>query len=98
MLVYLIPGIFIYIVGIMGIVLTRKNVVIILMSMELMLVGINLNFLVYSLYLDDIMGEVISLYILTVAAAESAIGLAILVLYYRLRGVIEVNLINMLKG
>lgn len=98
MLLYILPGILLYIVGIMGIILTRKNVVVVLMSIELMLIGINMNFIVGSVYMDDILGEVISLYILTVAAAEAAIGLAVLVLYYRLRGVIDVNIINILKG
>ena len=98
MFYYLIPGILIYIIGIVGIILTRKNIIIMLMSMELMLIGINLNFVIFSIYLDDIMGQIISLYILTIAAAESAIGLALLIIYYRLRGVIEINLVNMLKG
>lgn len=98
MLSYILPGILLYLVGIMGIILTRKSVVVVLMSIELMLVGININFIVGSVYLDDIMGEIIALYVLTVAAAEAAIGLAVLVLYYRLRGVIDVNVINMLKG
>jgi NADH-quinone oxidoreductase subunit K len=98
MLLYILPGILLYLVGIIGIILTRKSVVLVLMSIELMLIGINVNFIVGSVYMDDIMGEVISLYILTVAAAEAAIGLAVLVLYYRLRGVIDVNLIHILKG
>ena len=68
------------------------------MSIEIMLLAINLNFIFFSIYLDDIMGQIFSLYILTVAAAESAIGLAILVVYYRLRGVISIDNISLLKG
>ena len=68
------------------------------MSIEIMLLAINLNFIFFSIYIDDIMGQIFSLYILTVAAAESAIGLAILVVYYRLRGVISIDNISLLKG
>ncbi len=68
------------------------------MSIEIMLLAINLNFIFFSIYLDDIIGQIFSLYILTVAAAESAIGLAILVVYYRLRGVISIDNISLLKG
>lgn len=69
-----------------------------LMSIELMLLSVNLNFIIYSTYLDDIMGQVFALYVLTVAAAESAIGLAILVVYYRIRGTISVEFVNIMKG
>jgi len=68
------------------------------MSIELMLLSINLNFIFFSIYLDDIYGEVFSLFILVIAAAEASIGLAILIIYYRLRGIISVNFINSLKG
>lgn len=87
-----------FIIGVWGIFFTRKNFIIILMSIEIMLLAINLNFIFFSIYLDDIMGQIFSLYILTVAAAESAIGLAILVVYYRLRGVISIDNISLLKG
>ena len=69
-----------------------------LMSIELMLLAVNLNFLIFSVYLDDIMGQLFALLILTVAAAESAIGLALLVVYYRIRGTIAVEFINLMKG
>lgn len=88
----------VYIVGLFGIFLIRKNLIIILMSIELMLLAVNLNFIVFSLYLDDLMGEIFSLLILTVAASEAAIGLAILIVYYRLRGVISLDYIPALKG
>ena len=68
------------------------------MSIELMLLSINLNFIFFSIYLDDIYGEVFSLFILVIAAAEASIGLAILIIYYRLRGIISINFINSLKG
>lgn len=88
----------VYIIGLFGIFLVRKNLIVILMSIELMLLAINLNFIVFSLYLDDIMGEIFALIILTVAASEAAIGLAILIVYYRLRGVISLDYITALKG
>jgi len=69
-----------------------------LMSIELMLLAVNLNFLVFSVYLDDLMGQIFALFILTVAAAESAIGLALLVVYYRVRGSISVEFIHLMKG
>ena len=68
------------------------------MSIELMLLAVNLNFLIFSVYLDDLMGQLFALLILTVAAAESAIGLALLVVYYRIRGTIAVEFINLMKG
>jgi len=69
-----------------------------LMSIELMLLAVNLNFLIFSVFLDDMMGQLFALFILTVAAAESAIGLAILVVYYRIRGTVAVEYINLIKG
>jgi NADH-quinone oxidoreductase subunit K len=95
---YIIYGITLYLVGLMGIFITRKSIIIILMCIELMLLGINVNLVVYSIYLDDIYGQIFALYVLTVAAAESAIGLAIVVVYYRIRGVILTREINNLKG
>ena len=80
---YLSLSAIIFAIGIIGVFLNRKNVIIILMSIELMLVGLNLNFIFFSVYLDDILGQVFALYVLTVAAAESAIGLAIFTVYYR---------------
>ena len=79
-------------------VLARRSAVLILMSIELMLLAVNSNFLVFSVYLDDILGQLFSLFILTVAAAESSIGLALLVIYYRARGTVAVEFISLLKG
>ena len=87
-----------FLLGFWGIFLNRKNIIIMLMSIELMLLAVNLNFLFFSVYLDDIVGQLFALFVLTVAAAESAIGLAILVVYYRVRGTIAVEFISLLKG
>jgi NADH-quinone oxidoreductase subunit K len=84
--------------GIFGIFLNRKNVIIILMSIELILLSVNVNLVAFSSYLGDIVGQVFALLVLTVAAAEAAIGLAILVAYYRNRGSIAVDDINLMKG
>tara|TARA_B100000965_G_C19115567_1_gene550968 strand:- start:259 stop:519 length:261 start_codon:yes stop_codon:yes gene_type:complete len=85
-------------VGLSGIFLNRKNLIIILMSIELVLLAVNMNFVIFSVYLDDLIGQMFALLILTVAAAESAIGLAILVIYYRARGTIAIEKIHLLKG
>jgi NADH-quinone oxidoreductase subunit K len=74
---------FVFLIGVLGLVLNKRNLLILLMSIELMLLGLNLNFIFFSVYLDDILGQVFALYVLTVAAAESAIGLAILTVYYK---------------
>jgi NADH-quinone oxidoreductase subunit K len=87
-----------FLIGITGIVLNRKNILIMLMSVELMLLAVNFNFILYSVYLDDAIGQLFAVLILTVAAAESAIGLAILVVYYRVRGSIAVENIHLLRG
>ena len=89
---------FLFLIGMWGIFLVKKNIIIILMSIELILLSINLNFIMFSVILDDIVGQIFALFILTVAAAESAIGLAILVIYYRLKGILSLNYINSLKG
>jgi len=94
---YLTLAIIIFLLGILGIFLNRKNIIIILMSIELILLAVNLNFIIFSVFLNDLMGQIFSLFILTVAAAESAIGLAILVAYYRIRGSIAVKFINLIK-
>lgn len=96
--IYLLLSFYLFIVGLLGIFITRRNIIIVLISMELMLLAINFNFIIFSVYLDDIIGQVFALFILTVAAAESAIGLAILVIYYKLRGIIAVDYISTLKG
>ena len=84
--------------GVFGIFLNRKNVIIILMSVELILLSVNINMVAFSAFLNDIVGQVFALFILTVAAAEAAIGLAILVVFYRNRGSIAVEDVNMMKG
>jgi NADH-quinone oxidoreductase subunit K len=95
---YLAVAAILFTLGIFGIFLNRKNVIIILMSVELMLLAVNINFVAFSTHLQDLVGQVFALFVLTVAAAEAAIGLAILVVYFRNRGSIEVEDINMMKG
>lgn len=85
-------------IGVLGLVLNRKNILITLMSIELMLLAINLNFIIFSIYLDDTAGYVFVLFILTIAAAESAIGLAILTIYYRLKNTIRMDKIKNIKS
>lgn len=95
---YLSVSMILFLLGIWGIFLNRKNIIIMLMSIELMLLAVNFNFLIFSVYLDDLVGQIFALLVLTVAAAESAIGLALLVVYYRVRGTIAVEFINLMKG
>jgi NADH-quinone oxidoreductase subunit K len=95
---YLTVAAILFTLGIFGIFLNRKNVIVILMSIELMLLAVNINFVAFSAFLNDLVGQVFAMFVLTVAAAEAAIGLAILVVYYRNRGTIEVEDINMMKG
>nr|ATI10781.1 NADH dehydrogenase subunit 4L [Plenaster craigi] len=95
---YLTVGIILFILGILGIVLNRSNLIIMLMSIELMLLAISVLFLINSMAIDNLMGQVFTIMILTVAAAESAIGLAILVAYYRIRGTIAIRSLNLLRG
>jgi len=95
---YLTVAAILFVIGIFGIFLNRKNVIIILMSIELMLLAVNINFVAFSTHLGDIGGQVFTLFILTVAAAEAAIGLAILVCFHRNRGTIAVEDINVMKG
>jgi NADH-quinone oxidoreductase subunit K len=95
---YLIVAAILFTIGIAGIILNRKNIIIILMSVELILLAVNINLVAFSSFLGDLTGQVFSLFILTVAAAEAAIGLAILVTYYRNRGSIAVEDINLMKG
>ena len=95
---YLTVGAILFVLGVLGIFINRKNVIIILMSIELILLSVNLNMVAFSSYLNDIVGQVFALFILTVAAAEAAIGLAILVVFYRSRGSIAVEDVNMMKG
>lgn len=86
-----------YLVGALGLVLNRKNILIIIISIELMLLAINLNFIIFSIYLDDILGQMFVLFILTVAATESSIGLAILVAYFRIKGSILIEKTKSIK-
>jgi len=95
---YLTLAAIIFAIGIVGIFLNRKNVIIILMSIELLLLAVNINLVSFSIYLQDIAGQVFTMFILTVAAAEAAIGLAIIVMYYKNKGSIDVEQINSLKG
>jgi NADH-quinone oxidoreductase subunit K len=95
---YLFVAMILFLIGLSGIFLNRKNIIILLMSIELMLLAINFNFIIFSVFLDDILGQLFALLILTVAAAESAIGLAILVIYYRIRGTIAIEFIDLMKG
>jgi NADH-quinone oxidoreductase subunit K len=95
---YLVVAACLFTIGILGIFLNRKNVIVILMSIELMLLAVNINFVAFSSFLGDLTGQVFALFILTVAAAEAAIGLAIIVVYFRNRGSIAVEDINMMKG
>ena len=95
---YLTVAACLFTLGIFGIFLNRKNVIVILMSVELMLLSVNINLVAFSFYLQDLTGQVFALFVLTVAAAEAAIGLAIIVVYFRNRGSIDVDQINMMKG
>ena len=95
---YLSVAAILFTIGIFGIFINRKNVIVILMSVELILLAVNLNLVAFSSFLGDLVGQVYALFVLTVAAAEAAIGLAILVIYYRNRGTIAVDDINQMKG
>ena len=95
---YLTLGAIIFTIGVAGIFLNRKNIIVILMSIELILLAVNINLVSFSIYLNDLVGQIFALFILTVAAAEAAIGLAIIVIYYRNSGTIRVQEIDKLKG
>jgi len=95
---YLTLAAIIFAIGVVGIFLNRKNVIIILMSIELILVAVNINLVSFSIYLQDLTGQVFAMFILTVAAAEAAVGLAIIVAYYKNKGSIYVEQISSLKG
>ncbi len=95
---YLVVAAFLFTLGALGIFINRKNVIVILMSIELILLGVNLNLVAFSHYLGDLTGQIFALFVLTVAAAEAAIGLAILVVYFRNRGTIAVEDIHGMKG
>jgi NADH-quinone oxidoreductase subunit K len=95
---YLTLAAILFTLGVVGIFLNRKNVIIILMSIELMLLAVNVNLVAFSVFLHDLVGQVFAMFVLTVAAGEAAIGLAILVVYFRNRGSIAVEDINLMKG
>jgi NADH-quinone oxidoreductase subunit K len=95
---YLTVAAILFATGIFGIFLNRKNVIVILMSVELMLLAVNINFVAFSTALGDLVGQIFAMFVLTVAAAEAAIGLAILVIYFRNRGSIAVEDVNLMKG
>ncbi|HIJ62064.1 MAG TPA: NADH-quinone oxidoreductase subunit NuoK [Rhodospirillaceae bacterium] len=95
---FLTVGAILFTLGVLGIFLNRKNVIIIMMAIELMLLAININFVAFSHFLNDLVGQIFSMFVLTVAAAEAAIGLAIVVVFFRNRGTIAVEDINEMKG
>ena len=95
---YLTVAAILFTIGIFGIFINRKNVIVILMSVELVLLAVNINLVAFSAFLGDLVGQVFALFVLTVAAAEASIGLAILVVFYRNRGSIAVEDVNMMRG
>ena len=95
---YLVVGAILFVLGVLGIFLNRKNVIVILMAVELILLSVNINLVAFSAFMQDLLGQVFAMMVLTVAAAEAAIGLAILVIYYRGRGTIAVDDVNRMKG
>jgi NADH-quinone oxidoreductase subunit K len=95
---YLTVGAILFTIGVFGIFINRKNVIVILMAIELILLAVNINLVAFSSFLGDLTGQVFALFVLTVASAEAAIGLAILVVYFRNRGTIAVEDINLMKG
>jgi NADH-quinone oxidoreductase subunit K len=95
---YLAVAAVVFTIGVFGIFMNRKNVIVMLMSIELILLAVNINLVAFSSYLGDLVGQVFALFVLTVAAAEAAIGLAILVVYFRNRGTIAVEDVNLMKG
>lgn len=95
---YLVVGLILFSIGVCGIFLNNKNIITILMSIEIMLLAVNINMVAFSSFLNDINGQIFAIFILTVAAAEAAIGLAILIIYFRGRGSIEIEDVNRMKG
>ncbi len=95
---FLVVGAILFVLGVLGIFLNRKNVIVILMSVELILLAVNINLVAFSAFMNDLTGQVFAMLVLTVAAAEAAIGLAILVIYFRNRGTIAVDDVNRMKG
>jgi NADH-quinone oxidoreductase subunit K len=95
---YLAVGAVLFVMGVFGIFLNRKNIIVILMAIELILLAVNINLVAFSAFLGDMVGQVFAMFVLTVAAAEAAIGLAILVIYFRNRGTIAVDDVNQMRG
>ncbi len=95
---YLVVAAILFALGVLGIVINRKNLIVMLMAIELILLAVNLNLVAFSSYLHDLVGQVFAMFVLTVAAGEAAIGLAILVIYFRGRGTISVDDVNRMKG
>ena len=95
---YIVVSSILFVLGVLGIFLNRKNVIVILMAIELILLSVNINFVAFSAFLNDLVGQVFAMFVLTVAAAEAAIGLAILVIYFRGRGSIAVDDANRMRG
>lgn len=95
---YLTVGAILFVTGVFGIFMNRKNIITILMSVELILLAVNINLVAFSAFLNDLVGQIFALFVLTVAAAEAAIGLAILVVFFRIRGSIAVDDVNTMKG
>jgi NADH-quinone oxidoreductase subunit K len=95
---FLAVGAVLFVLGVFGIFLNRKNIIVILMAIELILLAVNINLVAFSAFLNDMVGQVFAMFVLTVAAGEAAIGLAILVIYFRARGTIAVDDINQMKG
>ena len=95
---YLTVGAILFVLGVFGIFLNRKNVIVILMSIELILLAVNINLVAFSAFLGDLTGQIFAMFVLTVAASEAAIGVAILVIYFRDRGTIAVDDVNRMKG
>ena len=95
---YLVVSAILFVMGVLGIFINRKNIIIILMAIELILLSVNLNLVAFSAYLHDLVGQICAMFVLTVASGEAAIGLAILVIYFRSRGTIAVDDVNRMKG
>jgi NADH-quinone oxidoreductase subunit K len=95
---YLAVGAVLFVLGVFGIIINRKNVIVVLMAIELILLSVNINFVAFSAFLGDMVGQIFAMFVLTVAAGEAAIGLAILVIYFRRRGTIAVDDVHQMKG
>jgi len=95
---FLVFSTILFFLGVLGIFVTRKNIILTIVSIEILFLAVNFNFIIFSIFLDDLYGQIFSLYIVTIAGAEVAVGLAILVIFYRLRHVIAIDFISSLKG